>query len=440
MKKSFIIYLSAGLLASSLLTSCKKEIGSLNGPSIEDLTINPTKFQLNNVVIGTESGMRNALDFYLDATGVLGREIYRFANSEPRYTQHLLGAGSLEVDNTIFILTNPWNARYRAVKSCNIIIEGATNSTSITPELKKGFHGFAKTIKAHELLLNLNLTYTNGIRVDVADPDNPGPFLGYNESLTAIWNLLNEAKTDLQGAEIEFTLSEGFDLAKSVGKVTPEGLLKFNRALAARVAIYRKDWPGALTALNESFFDLNGPFDRGFYNIYSTGPSDQTNLAFVRQNSNGEIRLAHPSFATDIIPGDDRITKATLRGSSPSQNGLTSNRDVWVYTSNTAPTPIITNEELILIYAEAKINNSSIPDGIVALNRIRTGHNLTPYGGGISLTALTNELLYQRRYSLFFTGHRWIDMRRYNKLAELPLDRAGDNVFDKFPIPFTEGQ
>ncbi len=40
----------------------------------------------------------------------------------------------------------------------------------------------------------------------------------------------------------------------------------------------------------------------------------------------------------------------------------------------------------------------------------------------------------------FFTGHRWIDMRRYNKLGELPLDRAGDNVFDKFPIPFTEGQ
>ena len=42
---------------------------------------------------------------------------------------------------------------------------------------KKGYTGFAKTLKAYELLLNLNLTYTNGIRVDVADPNNLGPIL-----------------------------------------------------------------------------------------------------------------------------------------------------------------------------------------------------------------------------------------------------------------------
>lgn len=440
MKKSFIIYLSAGILATSVFSSCKKEIGSLNGPAIEDLTTNPTKFQLNNVVIGTESGIRNALDFYLDVTGVVGREIYRFAGSEPRYTMHLLGAGNLSIDGTVFLLTNPWNARYRAVKSCNIIIEGATNSTSITQEQRKGFLGFAKTIKAYELLLNLNMTYTNGIRVDVNDPDNPGPFLGYPESLTAIWNLLNEAKTDLQGSVIEFPLSSGFDVAKTDGKVTPEGFLKFNRALAARVALYRQDWPGALTALNESFFDLNGPLSRGFYHVYSTGPNDQTNLAFVPQNSSGEIRLAHPSFAADIIPGDDRIQKTSLRTSSATQNDLTSNRDVWVYTSNVAPIPIITNEELILIYAEAKINNIAFPDAVVALNRIRIAHNLTPYAGAALQPALINEMLYQRRYSLFYTGHRWIDMRRYNKLGELPLDRPGDDVFSMLPRPSTEGQ
>ncbi|MBO9634664.1 MAG: RagB/SusD family nutrient uptake outer membrane protein [Chitinophagaceae bacterium] len=440
MKKSFIIYLSAGILATSVFSSCKKEIGSLNGPAIEDLTTNPTKFQLNNVVIGTESGIRNALDFYLDVTGVIGREIYRFAGSEPRYTMHLLGAGNLSIDGTVFLLTNPWNARYRAVKSCNIIIEGATNSTSITQEQRKGFLGFAKTIKAYELLLNLNLTYTNGIRVDVNDPDHPGPFLGYPESLTAIWNLLNEAKTDLQGAVIEFPLSTGFDVAKTDGKVTADGFLKFNRALAARVAVYRQDWPGALTALNESFFDLNGTLSRGFYHVYSTGPNDQTNLAFVPQNSSGEIRLAHPSFATNIIPGDDRIQKTSLRTASASQNDLTSNRDVWVYTSNVAPVPIITNEELVLIYAEAKINNTAFPDAIVALNRIRTAHNLTAYAGTVTQAALINEMLYQRRYSLFFTGHRWVDMRRYNKLGELPLDRPGDDVLSLLPRPTTEGQ
>ena len=66
------------------------------------------------------------------------------------------------------------------------LIEAATNSTSITDEERKGYTGFAKTLKAYELLLNLNLTYTNGIRVDVADPNNLGPILNYDESIAAI--------------------------------------------------------------------------------------------------------------------------------------------------------------------------------------------------------------------------------------------------------------
>jgi hypothetical protein len=53
--------------------------------------------------------------------------------------------------------------------------------------------------------------------------------------------------------------------------------------------------------------------------------------------------------------------------------------------------------------------------------------------------ALTDEMLQQRRYSLFFEGHRWIDLRRYNKIDELPVDRAGDDRWTAFPLPNTEG-
>jgi hypothetical protein len=47
-------------------------------------------------------------------------------------------------------------------------------------------------------------------------------------------------------------------------------------------------------------------------------------------------------------------------------------------------------------------------------------------------------MLYQRRYSLFYEGHRWVDMRRYDKLGELPIDRSGDKVWTAMPIPQTE--
>ena len=53
--------------------------------------------------------------------------------------------------------------------------------------------------------------------------------------------------------------------------------------------------------------------------------------------------------------------------------------------------------------------------------------------------AAINALLYERRYSLLFEwGHRWIDMRRYNRLNQLPIDRPGDVVYSTFPIPTDE--
>jgi hypothetical protein len=115
-------------------------------------------------------------------------------------------------------------------------------------------------------------------------------------------------------------------------------------------------------------------------------------------------------------------------------------RDVWVYTSSTAPIPIVRNEELILIYAEANIQNNNLSEGVKALNVIRTKHGLSVYSGAMTKDALIDEMLNQRRYSLFYEGHRWVDMRRYNKLNELPIDRTGDQVWTEMPIPLLEGE
>ena len=64
----------------------------------------------------------------------------------------------------------------------------------------------------------------------------------------------------------------------------------------------------------------------------------------------------------------------------------------------------------------------------------------TTHTGGIDDASLTNEVLTQRRYSLFGEGHRWIDMRRAGRLGDLPIDRAGDEVFTQFPRPVLEPQ
>jgi hypothetical protein len=121
MKRILTIPVFTFIAMVALLPSCRKEIGSLNSPIIEDYT-NASKAQLNNLVSGTESGMRNNYAMYLDVVGLIGREMYRFSQADPRYLSDLLGAGTAVLDNNTFYLTNPWASRYRVVKNCNILI------------------------------------------------------------------------------------------------------------------------------------------------------------------------------------------------------------------------------------------------------------------------------------------------------------------------------
>ena len=60
---------------------------------------------------------------------------------------------------------------------------------------------------------------------------------------------------------------------------------------------------------------------------------------------------------------------------------------------------------------------------------------MVDYTGAQTAAALEDEILFQRRYSLFGESHRWIDMRRFDRINELPNDRAGDMVPLAVPIP-----
>ncbi|HMI62365.1 MAG TPA: hypothetical protein VK518_15720, partial [Puia sp.] len=96
-----------------LFGSCKKDYGNLNNATVEDFTSNATVGQLNNLVSGTESGTRNNLALYLDDVGIIGRELYHFSTSEPRFVTDLLGASAATLSNSNFYITNTWSSRYQ---------------------------------------------------------------------------------------------------------------------------------------------------------------------------------------------------------------------------------------------------------------------------------------------------------------------------------------
>jgi len=427
------------VLTLMFFSSCKVDpILDPNNPGIGTISSNPTLGEIQNLVTGIESAMRDNMNFYFDDAGVIGREFYRFSTSDPRFTSDLLGKGTAVLDNNTFYITNPFAAKYRVIKNANILLDGLTNTTSsdITDAQRTVGKAYANTIKAHELLIALNLEYDNGIRADVANPEALGPFLSRDESFNAISGLLDNAYTDLiANAGVDFPFTTTF-FSSTAGEFA-----KFNRALAARVAVYKQDWNGALEALNNSFFDIDGDLTEGAYLLYSAGGGDQLNPMFFPQNSSGETRVVQPSFITDADPGDERLSKAPKRTASTTQDGLTSDYDFFVYKTNIDPIPIIRNEELLLIYAEAKAQMggaANLDDAVTAINNIRHLASLPSYSGAVTQPAVIDEMLKQRRYSLFGEGHRWIDMRRYNRLNTLPIDRPGDDVWIQFPRPATE--
>jgi hypothetical protein len=110
-----------------------------------------------------------------------------------------------------------------------------------------------------------------------------------------------------------------------------------------------------------------------------------------------------------------------------------------VYPTNVTPVPIIRNEELILLRAEANIGLGNRAAAIADLNFIRTNAGGLPALASDFSGDLVTEMLYDRRYSLFFEyGHRWVDARRYNRLGELRKQLPTHRVFPLVPIPVDE--
>ncbi|SHI56414.1 RagB/SusD family nutrient uptake outer membrane protein [Pseudozobellia thermophila] len=435
----FLVFASV----AAVMVSCEvQEFSDLNNAEVDAFEDNLTRGDLQDLVGGLFYSSRVNIGTYLDDTGVIGREWFRFSGSDPRFTTDLLGGGSAILDNNTFYITNPWSARYRTVKNGNLILDflGSQDlSAQFTDQEVSAARGLAKTFIAYELLLNLNLTDENGIRLDVSDANNLGPFVSKTEALAGIRSFLEEGATDLAngGEAFSFIFPSGF-----AGFDTPSTFLQVNNAIAARVAAYQGDNEAVLSFLEDSFLNLDPQdMDTGVYYNFSEDQNSLVNPMFISANGTtaAQARIVEPSFISDAMAGDGRLSKIVQLEAPVTLDDLVGDHIVFRYQSNSDVIPIIRNEELILLYAEANIAVDPT-EAVNALNIIRESAGLGAYTGATDENSLTDEMLMQRRYSLFAEGHRWIDMRRFDRLDELPLARPDDDVFAMFPIPLTENQ
>jgi hypothetical protein len=430
-----------GLALIGALAACGDDlfIPDYNNPSLEELETNPTRTAIITAAQGLLIGARNGIAAqtgYVAHLGILGRESYTFDNSDPRYIDEMV-AGTLDPGNGGFGGSG-WAPRYANIRNANILLNALESVSGFEPEELEAIRGFAKTIQALDFLLVVNMRDTNGGVIDVNRPldEEPGPFVTRDAMLAHVSDLLDEADAHLAGggAAFPFRLSSGF-----AGFDDPASFRRFNRALKARVEVYRGNHDAALAALDASFLDHNASLDLGVYHAFGAGSGDVTNGLF-----NPQI-VAHPSIRTDAETKpdgtlDDRVLrKTTVLDAALGGQGVFSDIGITLYNGLDAPVPIIRNEELILLRAEALIGLGRIAEAADELNFIRVNSGGLAPRNDLDAGNIVDELLHQRRFSLFFEGgHRWIDMRRHGRLDELPLARPTDRVPSAFPIPTPE--
>lgn len=446
--KLIVFTLSVIFLA---LTSCEvNEVQDPNNPTLASVTTNANKSQLQVLVTGLEARHRGYLTNVVQMFGAFGREVWPYFASDPRFINDWLGIGRTETYPDFFGSAGSYTTPYLAVKQANTLIAAADNSSYVTQQEADGYTGFAKTIKGFQLIWPLMQQWDNGIRIDVEDPLNPGPVVTRAQAIDAIRQILEEGANDLKAAgnTFAFSLTSGF-----TGFDTPAGMLKVNRAIAARVALYDEDWQGALTALNESFMNLNAstPEDLnvGPKHVFGVAPDATNPLFYPFDQSTSTILIAHPALIEDALPGDKRIENKFAMRTIPVQNNSLKNANgdllLGIYqdkrwANNSAPIAFIRNEELILIYAEAQAHLGKTTEAVKAINTIRNIWMVGDYTGATDLNALIDEILFQRRYSLWAEGgHRWIDLRRTGRLNANYVDlRDRGSIYTQVARPVAE--
>lgn len=460
--------IAAGLL---VLAACNFDITNDNQPTLDDLVKNPTRSKLSATATGLFAGARGGIQALIWRLGSMGREgVNLSGNNQPDFIEPYFGpvvAGG-SFGGTL------WIDRYAHIRTVHVFLQAlASNGTAslaatdrLTAAEVAGARGVANTLKALALLYIVETRASLGAPVDVDRPVDaaPAPFVREDSAYAYIIGVLNGAATDLAaaGSSFFFPVPPGFSAF-----ATPAGFLQFNRALAAKANVLRATDAGgcagnssacytaAITALGASFMNAGGALQGGAFFDFSTGPGDQTNGLSDPLNALTFFALQDNQTDADTQTNgqkDQRVldkiaaaqdTQIALLGSIPIPGQL---KFVLYFSNGQAdaghPIPIIKNEELILLDAEARWFAGGAGgklQAIADLNNVRQNSGKLPATTVTAASpdsAFVKALMYERRFSLLWEqGTRWIDARRFNRLGDIPLDVPGGAVPPVMPVP-----
>lgn len=426
MRRSFTL---TALAATVALAACgdRLDITNPNAPSVGGAAENP-RDATSRQIVGVIGTFRGNMLGMINSFGSYGRETY---NMTPQDGRSVTGFYRDWRQLNSFGAGAQWG-RYGNLRNIYEAKKLVTSTTALTAAEKAGALGVLKTFEAMELYFIIVARPDIGAVIDlVDDPNAIQPIVARNEVLARVATLLDEGFADLGNAGTSFYFPVALVYTGTAGADPVASFRGLNRAFKARVANLQGSlgiaggYAAAQAAIAQvPWYSAGSGYANGVFVPFSTAAGDQLNTISFQVNFDLYV---HPQIYTGRSAdlryrakiGDGSVGAPCTTSAPRTLVSVTSNFRPCTYLTNVSPIPIIRNEELALIAAEA----AGYPAGVAQLTTVRTtsgGANAaTAFPAPANATQFRDELLVQRELSLFQEGHRWNDYRRFGVLARL---------------------
>jgi len=345
-----------------------------------------------------------------------------------------------------------WSSLYKIVYEANSVIEGIEKSTAVSENTRRQLLGEALFIRAfcHFYLVNLFGDIPLVLSTD------------YNDNL----------KVSRQNLGIVYSqiISDLQDAQASLGdSYVTDGRVRPNRssatALLARVYLYRSDWQKAeeesSKILNDARFrleELDLVFKAGsmeaIWQLMPVSPTVNTQEGFFSiliaspVNASSRANALTMQLVESFEVGDARLINWI--------NSYKKGEDTWYYPykykirvrTGEAPVEeysmVFRLAEQYLIRSEARANQDRLSEAMADLDSIRSRAKLellSDVNPNMAKKELLLAIEHERRVELFSEwGHRWLDLKRWNKagsiLSSIKPDWSDTDAL--YPIPKVE--
>lgn len=386
----------------------------------------------NGLLTGTSLGISNNLGAYadeLDFYGDLSFSTFYFFNN------------AILPNNTA--IADYWNTTYNQIYSANAVYEGVQAATMLSEADANRLKGEALFTRAllHFYLANLygNIPYITSTDYTINSTVSRMPI---NQVYDLIIEDLNEA--------IILVPSEYYTEARArPNKSTVQALL-------ARVYLYNQNWQDAIDISNivienSMYTEESNPDNVFLKNCTETiwqlptaleGSATDFADTFTLFSGPPNTVALNPDFVNQLEPNDLRkqywigeVTDGTTIWYYPKKYKQTN-----IQSSSSEYAVVLRLTEQFLIRAEAKAQMGDLIGALQDLNRVRNRAGLNDFTS-IAQHDILEAILNERRNE-FFTeyGHRFFDLKRFEKLDQvLNGSKPGWNTTDKLlPIPQTE--